>query len=162
MDEDYEAVYAHPGGATAVFTRRNGSLDAVAKGLDSEQFWVFKNVKALLVRNDEDDLAEASRLMAASGFVAHVRKLEPVAVGAAVAAPAFAPAPAYAAVEYAEAHGAHPHAPAPSYWPLLTGVSVALGLCGLMFVNATPVIAGIGIVLAFISIVGWGMEPFEA
>ncbi len=162
MPEDYEAVYTHPGGATAVFTRRDGSLDAVARGLDSEQFWVFKNVKALLVRNDEGDLQEASRLMAAAGFTAHVRTLEPVAVGAAVAAPALASAPAYAAIERAEAHGAHPHAPAPSYWPIMTGFAVALVLCGLIIVNVTPIIAGIGLVLAFISIVGWGVEPFEA
>jgi hypothetical protein len=163
MPEDYEAVYTHPGGATAVFTRRDGSLDAVARGLDSEQFWVFKNVKALLVRNDEDDLDEASRLMARVGFTAHVRKLEPVAVavGAVAGAPAIAVAPAYP-LEPAEAHAAHPHSPAPSYWPIITGVAVSIAVGGLMYVNSLPFIAAIGAILLFVSIVGWGLEPFEA
>lgn len=163
MPEDYEAVYTHPEGATAVFTRRDGSLDAVARGLDSEQFWVFKNVKALLVRNDEEDLDEASRLMARVGFTAHVRTLAPVAVaaGAAAGAPAIAVAPAYP-LEPAEAHAAHPHSPAPSYWPILTGLAVSIGIGGLMFVNSLPFIAVIGAVLLFVSMIGWGLEPFEA
>lgn len=166
MPEDYEAVYTHPGGATAVFTRRDGSLDAVARGLDSEQFWVFKNVKSLLVRNDEEDLDEASRLMARIGFTAHVRVLEPVAVtvgaaGAAAGAPAIAVAPAYP-LEHAEEHAAHPHSPAPSYWPIMTGLAVAIAVGGLIFVNSLPFIAAIGAVLLFVSIVGWGLEPFEA
>lgn len=161
MPEDYEAVYSHPGGATAVFVRRNGSLDAVAKGLDSEQFWVFKNVKSLLVRNDEDDLAEATRQMEAIGFTARVRKLEPVlAYGrAAVAAPeTFVVAPA----EHAEEHAGHVHAPAPSYWPLWTGLSVSIAFCGLIVVQTAPYIAVLGLVLTFISMIGWGVEPFEA
>jgi hypothetical protein len=161
MPEDYEAVYTHPGGATAVFTRRDGSLDAVARGLDSEQFWVFKNVKSLLVRNDEEDLDEASRLMARAGFTAHVRVLEPVAVAAGVAAPAITVAPAYP-LEPAEAHAAHPHSPAPSYWPILTGLAVSIGIGGLIFVNSLPFIAVIGAVLLFVSMIGWGLEPFEA
>jgi hypothetical protein len=161
MPEDYEAVYTHPGGATAVFTRRDGSLDAVARGLDSEQFWVFKNVKALLVRNDEDDLDEANRLMARVGFTARVRALAPVAVAAGVAAPAVAVAPAYP-LEPAEAHAAHPHSPAPSYWPIMTGLAVAIAVGGLMYVNSLPFIAVIGALLLFVSVIGWGLEPFEA
>jgi hypothetical protein len=161
MAEDFEAVYTHPGGATAIFTRRHGSLDAVARGLDSEQFWVFKNVKALLVRNDEGDLEEASRLMARAGFTVRVSTPEPVAVATA-AAGAVAVAPAYP-VEHGEAHAAaHPHAPAPSYWPIMTGLAVAIGVGGLMFVNTLPFIAIIGAVLLFVTVVGWGLEPFEA
>jgi hypothetical protein len=167
MPEDYEVVYSHPGGATAVFTRREGSLDAVARGLDSEQFWVFKNVKALLVRNDEGDLEEATRQMAAIGFGARVRRLEPALVGAAAgagAAVATAPAPAgaYGALEHEEAHAGHLHGPAPSYWPLFTGFAVAWALLGLIFVSITPLIAALGLVMTFIGIVGWGVEPFEA
>ncbi len=161
MAEDYEAVYTHPGGATAVFTRRNGSLDAVAKGLDSEQVWVFKNVKALLVRDDEGDLEEASRLMAGVGFTARVRALEPVAIAAGAAA-AIAVAPAYP-LEHAEAHAAaHPHVPAPSYWPIMTGLAVAIAVGGLMFVNSLPFIAIVGAVFLFVTVIGWGLEPFEA
>ncbi len=168
MLEDYEAVYTHPSGATAIFTRHDGSLDAVARGLDSEQFWVFKNVKSLLIRNEEDDLDQATRLMAGIGFTARVRKLELAAVGAGAAAgSAVAIAPASApyggvAEHGAEEHGDHPHAPAPSYWPLMTGASVALALCGLIVVNWVPYISILGVILTFITMIGWGVEPFEA
>lgn len=165
MPEDYEAVYTHPSGATAIFTRHDGSLDAVARGMDSEQFWVFKNVKSLLVRNEDEDLAEANRLMAAIGFAATVRRLELAPVGARAAQAAggaFVVAPAHAPGEVEEEHGHHPHAPAPSYWPAITGFSVGLGLCGLILVDSFPFLAGLGLVLTFISIVGWGLEPFEA
>jgi hypothetical protein len=166
MLEDYEAVYTHPSGATAIFTRHDGSLDAVARGLDSEQFWVFKNVKSLLIRNEEDDLDQATRLMASIGFTAHVRKLELVAAGAPVAASAgalaIAPAAAGAVEHAAEAHGEHPHAPPPSYWPLFTGAAVSLALCGLIVVNWAPYIPALGLILTFIGMIGWGVEPFEA
>jgi hypothetical protein len=159
MPEDYEAVYTHPGGATAVFTRRDGSLDAIAKGLDSEQFWVFKNVKSLLVRNDEGDLEEATRQMAAIGFTAQVRRLEPALARVATARPA-APEPFIVTpLEHAEHHG--PHAPAPSYWPLLLGLSASIAMCGLIVVQTAPYIAALGLVLTFASIIGWGVEPFE-
>jgi hypothetical protein len=161
MPEDFEAVYTHPGGATAIFTRRDGSLDAVARGLDSEQFWVFKNVKALLVRNDEGDLEEATRQMAAIGFTARVRRLEPVLARAGAARPAVAPEPyVVAPAEHVEHHG--PHTPSPSYWPLMTGVAVSIALCGLIVVQTAPYIAALGLLLTFASIIGWGVEPFEA
>lgn len=166
MLEDYEAVYTHPSGATAIFTRHDGSLDAVARGLDSEQFWVFKNVKSLLIRNEEDDLDQATRLMGGIGFTGRVRKLELAAVGAPVGAgagaTAVAPAAAGAVAHGAEEHGEHPHAPAPSYWPLFTGAAVALALCGLIVVNWAPYIPALGLVLTFIGMIGWGIEPFEA
>jgi hypothetical protein len=73
MPENYEVVYTHPSGATAIFTRHEGELDALAKALDSEQFWVFKNVKSLLVRNDAGDLEESNQLMRVIGFTANVR-----------------------------------------------------------------------------------------
>lgn len=164
MLEDYEAVYTHPSGATAMFTRHDGSLDAVARGLDSEQFWVFKNVKNLLIRNEEDDLDQATRLMAGIGFTAHVRKLELVAAGAAAGAGVRAVASAAEeTVEHgAEAHGEHPHAPPPSYWPLFTGAAVSLALCGLIVVNWAPYIPALGLILTFVGMIGWGVEPFEA
>jgi hypothetical protein len=156
MAEDYEAVYTHSGGATAIFTRRGGSLDAVARGLDSEQFWVFKNVKALLVRNDEGDLADATRQMASIGFIAQVRVLEPLAPGALPAA-----LPIHEE-EHAVAHHEGPHAPAPSYWPLFTGLAAATAMCGLIVVNSVPFISALGAIALFICMIGWGVEPFEA
>jgi hypothetical protein len=156
MAEDYEAVYTHPSGAMAIFTRRGGSLDAVARGLDAEQFWVFKNVKALLVRNDEEDLAEATRQMAAIGFGAQVRTLEPLAPGA-VPPPLPVPEPAHAVAQHEG-----PHAPAPSYWPLFTGLAAAVAFCGLILVNSVPFISALGAIALFICIIGWGVEPFEA
>ena len=154
MSENYEVVYTHPSGATATFIRHDGELDALAKALDAEQFWVFKNVKTLLVRNEEGDLEESSRLMRQIGFAATVRELvTPQAVAVAVPEPVFA-------VEAAEAH-AGPHLPGPSYWPLLLAASatVALGgwLAGSLFITI-PIFL-IGMVCLLISMVGWGLEP---
>ena len=152
MSENYEVVYTHPSGATATFIRHDGELDALAKALDAEQFWVFKNVKALLVRNDEGDLAESNRLMAQIGFTATVRELvTPQAV--AVAEPVFA-------VEPVEAH-AGPHLPGPSYWPLLLAASATLALgswlAGSLYITIPLFL--IGMVCVLISMVNWGLEP---
>jgi len=150
MAENYEVVYTHPSGATATFIRHDGELDALAKALDSEQFWVFKNVKALLVRNEAGDLEESNRLMREIGFAAAVRvitKPEPV--------PALAREPAYA-VE--EAHGGI-HLPGPSLWPLFLAFSSLVAFGGVLVWTSTLLVTAIGMVLVFISIVGWGMEP---
>ena len=156
MRENYEVIYTHPGGAVATFTRQDGELDALAKGLDAEQFWVFKNVKALLARNDAGDLQEATRLMSGIGFTGMVRDIvapEP----AAIAAPATAGA--IAAGHAADAGAPHIHMPGPSYWPLALGVSVAITLCGFLVWETTLAVTAIGLVLAFISGVAWGLEP---
>ncbi len=152
MRENYEVIYTHPGGAVATFTRQDGELDALAKGLDAEQFWVFKNVKALLARNDEGDLDEATRLMSAIGFTSMVRDIvAPVPAAAPAREPVTAPAPAEAA------HGIH--LPGPSYWPLFTALSIAIAFTGLLFWETTLVVTMIGLVLAFISGIAWGLEP---
>ena len=155
MLENYEVVYTHPSGATATFIRHDGELDALAKALDSEQFWVFKNVKALLVRNEADDLEEANRLMSVIGFthtIREVRRPQPIAARE----PAFAAAPA-AEEEYAVAHGGV-HLPKPSYWPLLLAASVMVALGGWLFFQTTLVVIAIGLVAVFISMIGWGLE----
>jgi hypothetical protein len=140
----------------ATFVRHDGELDALAKSLDAEQFWVFKNVKALLVRNESGDLEEASRLMFEIGFMPAVRQLTRP-VQEVVPEPVFAEAAA-------EAHTG-PHLPGPSYWPLALGASATLALSGFILMNnvlpsvAALMIVGIGLVCVFISIVGWGLEP---
>jgi|GEM_PF-3234368 len=68
MPKNYTVVYSHPNGATATFIYEDGELSALAKGLDSEQFWVFKQVKSHLLRNEEDDLAISAKMMADIGF----------------------------------------------------------------------------------------------
>src|SRR5215469_1313042 len=143
MPENYEVIYTHPGGATATFVRHDGELDALARGLDAEQFWVFKNVKALLVRNEPDDLAEASRQMRQIGFVPSVREIKaPVPVAAAE--------PVHAAVAVGVEEHAGPHLPGPSYWPVLLAASATLAFIGLIMwqiLVPTPVmlvITGIG------------------
>ena len=158
MPENYEVVYTHPSGATATFIRHDGELDALAKGLDADQFWVFKNVKSLLVRNEPDDLAEASRQMRQVGFLASAREITaPAPVS--VAEPAYAVAPVVA-----EEH-AGPHLPGPSYWPMLLAASITLAFIGFISWGTlldTPVaiaIVGIGLICVFINIVGWGLEP---
>jgi hypothetical protein len=148
MPENYEVVYTHPSGATAIFTRHDGELDALAKSLDSEQFWVFKNVKALLVRNDAGDLEESNRLMREIGFVANVRvatRPEPVAV---------AREPAVVGVE---AH-AGPHLPGPSYWPLLLAFGATFSLSGWLWFPTTLPIIALGLLMIFICAVAWGLE----
>jgi hypothetical protein len=159
MPENYEVVYAHPGGATATFIRHDGELDALAKALDAEQFWVFKNVKALLVRNEPGDLEEASRLMRDIGFTPSVRVLTAPVPAAAREPIAVAPA----AVE--EHVGPHLHLPGPSYWPLVLAFFALVALGGFILMNnvlppvAALVIVAIGLVGVYISMVGWGLEP---
>ena len=157
MPENYEVVYAHPGGATATFIRHDGELDALAKALDAEQFWVFKNVKALLVRNEPGDLEEASRLMREIGFTPNVRVLTaPV--------PAAAREPVAVAPAAVEEH-VGPHLPGPSYWPLALAASATVALSGFILWNnvlptaAAVIIVAIGLVCTYISMVGWGLEP---
>ncbi len=150
MAENYEVVYTHPSGATATFIRHDGELDALAKALDSEQFWVFKNVKALLVRNESGDLQESNRLMREIGFAATVRvitKPEPVT--------AIAREPVYAAAE--EHHGIH--LPGPSTWPLFLAASALISFGGVLVWETTLLVSAVGLVLTFICIVGWGLEP---
>lgn len=154
MLENYEVVYMHPGGAVATFTRQGGELDALAKGLDAEQFWVFKNVKSLLARNESGDLQESTRLMGSIGFSAKVREITaPVAAAVATREPA-----AVAAAPAAEAHAPGIHLPGPSYWPLFLAISVGIAFTGVFFWTSTLVITGIGLVLALFSGIEWGLE----
>jgi hypothetical protein len=157
MPENYEVVYAHPGGATATFIRHDGELDALAKALDAEQFWVFKNVKSLLVRNEPGDLDEANRLMREIGFAPSVRVLTaPV--------PAAEREPVAVAPAMVEEH-VGPHLPGPSYWPVLLAASILVALSGfVLWNNVLPTVpalcvVAIGLVCTYISMVGWGLEP---
>jgi hypothetical protein len=148
MPENYEVVYTHPSGATAIFTRHEGELDALAKGLDAEQFWVFKNVKALLVRNEENDLDESNALMAQIGFRANVRVItQPTA------AVAVEPAVALAAAAHAG-----PHLPGPSYWPLVLAFCATVALSGWLFFPTTLPLIVLGLVGVFFCSVAWGLE----
>jgi len=151
MPENYEVLYTHPSGATATFVRQDGELDALAKGLDAGQFWVFKNVKALLVRNDEGDLHESNRLMAEIGFQAHVRVIR-------APEPAVAREAAFAGAGVAvEEHGGI-HMPGPSYWPLLLGISILIVFSGFVVLPVTMLVTAVGLVFAFICMIGWGLE----
>ncbi len=152
--ENYEVIYTHPGGAVVTFVRQDGELDALAKGLDSEQFWVFKNVKALLARNDDGDLAEASQLMAGLGFTSRT-----VALTAPDVASGAAREVALALANAPDPHTHAVHLPGPSYWPILLGASILLALSGLLFAETTLLITAMGLVFAFLCGVGWGMEP---
>lgn len=172
MPENYEVIYTHPSGATATFVRQGGELDALAKGLDSEQFWVFKQVKTLLARNDPGDLAESNRMMAGVGFLSMVHEITPAQPAPSVAAMR---AEALAGTTAApEAHGAEvhagPHAPQPSLWPLLLACSVAFTLISLMFVQFIPggdfpyviFLTFLGLIAVLYCIVRWGTEAFHA
>jgi hypothetical protein len=52
----------------------------------------------------------------------------------------------------------HIHLPNPSLWPLILSVAILLTIAGLLFVPDNPLLAAVGIVLVFISIVGLGVE----
>jgi hypothetical protein len=149
MPENYEVVYTHPSGATAIFTRHEGELDALAKGLDAEQFWVFKNVKALLVRNEEGDIDESNRQMAQIGFRAFVRIMTRPEAAVAAVEPA---------VALATAAHAGPHLPGPSYWPVLLAFSATMALSGWLFYPTTLPLIVLGLALVFICSVAWGLE----
>ena len=152
MLENYEVVYTHPGGAVATFTRQAGELDALAKGLDAEQFWVFKNVKSLLARNEAGDLEQATRLMGGIGFSARVRE---IVATAPAAAPAREPALAAPAVE---AHAPGIHLPGPSYWPLALAISIGIAFGGVLFWTSTLLVTALGLVLALGAGIAWGLE----
>jgi hypothetical protein len=174
MPENYEVIYTHPGGATARFVRQGGELDALAKGLDSEQFWIFKQVKALLVRNEPGDVGEANRMMAAIGFANIVQEIAPApvavaAAGAQAARGAVSPAAAMPAVAYAHEEHVGPHAPQPSIWPLWLALSAALTLISLVFIQVYPgsdfpysiIVTAIGLALVLVCMIGWGTESFH-
>ncbi len=72
MPKNYTIIFTHPSGASATFIYENGELSAMAKGLDAEQFWTFKQVKAHLLRNEEDDIAISQQMMARDGFTSQV------------------------------------------------------------------------------------------
>ncbi len=61
-------------------------------------------------------------------------------------------------------HGAeevHIHMPNPSLWPLFLAVAIAIFIVGLLFIDTTPAIAIIGVVLIVIGILGLGLQdPF--
>jgi osmotically-inducible protein OsmY len=62
--------------------------------------------------------------------------------------------------ESEEAH--HIHMPSPSLWPFILGLSILIALAGLLVINKVPAITIIGVILAFISILGIGLEdPFR-
>lgn len=61
-------------------------------------------------------------------------------------------------------HGAeevHIHMPNPSLWPLVLAVAIAIFIVGLLFIDTTPAIVIIGVILVVISILGLGLQdPF--
>ena len=44
----------------------------------------------------------------------------------------------------------------------MTGVALLIAMGGLVVVQNLPFIVAIGLVFAFICVVGWSLEPFEA
>ena len=120
------------------------------KGWTLASFRGLQERKSLLVRNDQGDLEESSRLMAGIGFTARVREIvapRPVEV---------APQPVYAgAIE--EQHTG-PHMPSPSYWPLLLAIAALITFSGFLVLPTTLLVTAVGLVLVFISIVGFGLE----
>jgi hypothetical protein len=158
MAENFEVIYTHPSGATATFVRQNGQLDSLAKGLDAEQFWTFKQVKTLLVRNDTSDLAESNRLMEALGFTALVREITPMAP-----APSMADLrdEALAGTSTGEHEAAHGHAPQPSFWPLFLAMFIGVTLIGLMFMESTIAISAVGLIGIVFCMYMWGTEAFH-
>jgi osmotically-inducible protein OsmY len=64
--------------------------------------------------------------------------------------------------EHALGEGDHIHLPGPSYWPFAISAALLITFVGLLFINFTPALLIIGVVLVFISMIGWGLEnPLE-
>ncbi len=60
-----------------------------------------------------------------------------------------------------EAEEVHVHMPNPSLWPLILALAIAITIVGLLFIDSSPAIAIIGVILVLISILGLGLEnPF--
>jgi hypothetical protein len=57
-------------------------------------------------------------------------------------------------------HGAHAHAPQPSFWPVLVAASAAVTLIGGMFWTETYVITIVGLAALFLTMLAWGLESF--
>ena len=53
---------------------------------------------------------------------------------------------------------AHIHLPNGSLWPVILAVGILIALAGFVAINTTPVITIIGLIVVFISIIGWGLE----
>ena len=71
--------------------------------------------------------------------------------------------PALDVSEVEHAEGSHIHLPNPSYWPIMISVALLITFVGLLIVNTTPALLIVGVVLVFISIIGWGLEnPFAS
>ena len=56
------------------------------------------------------------------------------------------------------AHGGI-HLPGPSTWPLLLAASSLISFGGILVWTSTLLVTAVGMVLVFICIVGWGLEP---
>ena len=52
----------------------------------------------------------------------------------------------------------HIHLPNPSYWPILLGLAIAVGMVGLLFISSAPWIVPIAVVLVLVCILGWAVE----
>src|SRR5260370_33554224 len=60
--------------------------------------------------------------------------------------------------ELAEGEEGHIHLPGGSYWPILLGVSILIAMAGFVVINTTPWATIIGVVLAFICIMGCALQ----
>ena len=70
--------------------------------------------------------------------------------------------PGYETEEHGGEGEEHIHLPNPSYWPILVSVAILIAFGGLLFINATPWIFLVAVVLIFIGIIGWALEDPEA
>jgi hypothetical protein len=55
-------------------------------------------------------------------------------------------------------HGAEPHMPRPSYWPLVASIGLPLIAYGILF---QWVLIPLGAVVTLVGIYGWALEPLE-
>lgn len=53
-------------------------------------------------------------------------------------------------------HEDHIHLPNPSYWPILVALGILLGFAGFIFTWAISIV---GVVLLFVAVYGWALEP---
>jgi hypothetical protein len=48
--------------------------------------------------------------------------------------------------------------PRPSSWPIALALTLVIAFIGVMIVNVTPILLGVGVVLVIVAIIGWMVE----
>lgn len=51
--------------------------------------------------------------------------------------------------------------PRPSFWPIVLAMTLVIAFIGVMVVNTTPILFGVGVILVIAALIGWILEKHE-